>query len=217
MSAVLLLFESYVFIICSSIYQHCFLRKNHHPASVFWWWGGKVILMGTWLNCCAVLLSVILSHSWMKSNCSISLSSLPREYTSSSNPHHQIPRLFLCLPPFVSYVNPPLHPSIPPSLLLLAIISPSLRPAHLPGLPLPFCRTSGRYGVCRIACMHLNEKLHCVPLPRALLLTFILFFFFFFFSMTHSCTLFLWGCSSIVVSPGEQWSFATPRLQRPES
>lgn len=87
---------------------------------------------------------------------------------------------YFCLPPFILSVNPPLHPSIPPShFLLLAIVSPSLRPAHLPGLPLPFCRTSGRYGVCRIACMHLNEKLHFVLLPSALLLTFIPLSFFF--------------------------------------
>lgn len=85
---------------------------------------------------------------------------------------------YFSVSPHSFHLNPPLHPSIPPSLLLLllAIISPSLRPAHLPGLPLPFCRTSGRYGVCRIACMHLNEKLHFVLLPSALLLTFILFF-----------------------------------------
>lgn len=82
--------------------------------------------------------------------------------------------------------SPSIHTPVPPPRHHL-LLSPSLCPTHLPGLPFPFCRTSGRYGVCRTACMHLNEILHFVPvlLPSALILTFTLFP-----PVTHSCTLF---------------------------
>lgn len=124
---------------------------------------------------------------------------------------------YFCPPPqFISSVNPPLHPSIPPSLLLLlTIISPSLCPAHLPGLPLPFCRTSGRYGVCRKACMHLNEKLHFVQLPWAFLLTFYTFCFF--CKVLLSLELCSYeGAAPLVLVQGNSGVLQV-RLQRPQS
>lgn len=102
----------------------------------------------------------------------------PRIHTSeildffSVSPHSIHPWIPLSTHPCPCPSPSPSSSSSPSSLA-----PPPLHPAHLPGLPLPFCRTSGRYGVCRIACMHLNEKLHFVLLPSALILTFILFFF----------------------------------------
>lgn len=183
--AIFLLFENNALILCIYLHQHCFLKKKKKKRKspcfdvpladgrLFWW-------EHDWIVLSCFCQSFSRTHEWRVIAPFLSLPFLVNKH----RPRIRIIKIldYFCLPPFILSVNPPLHPSIPPSLLLLllAIVSPSLRPAHLPGLPLPFCRTSGRYGVCRIACMHLNEKLHFVLLPSALLLTFIPLSFFFF-------------------------------------
>lgn len=79
-----------------------------------------------WLNYFAVLLSVILSHEWRVIAPFLSLPFLVNKHRPQIHPA-KILNFFSVPPsPFISSVNPPLHPSIPP---------PSSPPPSLPIFP----------------------------------------------------------------------------------
>lgn len=71
-------------------------------------------------------------------------------------------------PHFISVSLPHLQPQMPPSLLISSFIP--LPPSSSPSWSAPpFLQDFWQvWGVCRVACVHLNEKLHFVRLPSTL-------------------------------------------------
>ena len=112
-----------------------------------------------------VLLSAILSIAkWIILNFSLPfLVNLHRPQL----PISQNPQLFsVSLPPYISSTFPYLQPSIPLPLLLLIYSSVSLHLSSCPSMSAPpFLQDFWQvWGVCRVACVNLIEKLHFVLL-----------------------------------------------------
>lgn len=166
-------------------------------AAIIQCWCDLMLLLLT-VDYSLVLLLAVLPHSYIASNSSI-FSLFPSSWITIvlKSPSPNLPTFSLSPPPNHSTCWSPLSthksPVPPPPLLLCLPLSPTSSPSlSAPPSLQDFWQV---WGVCRAACVHLNEKLHFVVTIYSfcLIYTFLpplslLSLCFFYLSITHSCT-----------------------------